>query len=117
MCFVRAWKIELEAMERVETLSHHKIGGAKRKTPKSWSSILIQQSSAAEDARAWYSASVEEQETVGYCSVYQVIGELPSDGIAENYFISGSSIGIVHTQGTKLNQEATQGDYETLLIC
>ena len=39
------------------------------------------------------------------------------DGIAENYFISGSSIGIVHTKGTKLNQEATQGDYETLLIC
>ena len=39
------------------------------------------------------------------------------DGIAENYFISGSSIGIVHTQGTKLNQEVTQGDYETLLIC
>ena len=39
------------------------------------------------------------------------------DGIAENYFISGSSIRIVHTQGTKLNQEVTQGDYETLLIC
>ena len=39
------------------------------------------------------------------------------DGIAENYFISGSSIGIVHTQGTKLNQEVTQGDHETLLIC
>ena len=38
------------------------------------------------------------------------------DGIAENYFISGSSIGIVHTQGTKLNQEVTQGDYEKLLI-
>ena len=38
------------------------------------------------------------------------------DGIAEDYFISGSSIGIVHTQGTKLNQEATQGDYETSLI-
>ena len=37
------------------------------------------------------------------------------DGIAENYFISGSSIGIVHTQGTKLNQEVTQGDYEMLL--
>ena len=38
------------------------------------------------------------------------------DGIAEDYFISGSSIGIVHTQGTKLNQEVTQGDYETSLI-
>ena len=38
-----------------------------------------------------------------------------TDGIAENYFISGSSIGIVHTQGTKLNQEVTQGDYEMLL--
>ena len=36
------------------------------------------------------------------------------DGIAENYF-SGSSIGIVHAQGTKLNQEITQGDYEILL--
>ena len=32
------------------------------------------------------------------------------DGIAENYFISSSSIGIVHTQGTKLNLEVTQGD-------
>ena len=37
-----------------------------------------------------------------------------SDGIAENYF-SGSSIGIVHPQRTKLNQEITQGDYEILL--
>ena len=36
------------------------------------------------------------------------------DGIAENYF-SGSSIGIVHAQRTKLNQEITQGDYEILL--
>ena len=38
-----------------------------------------------------------------------------SDGIAENYLVSGSSIGIVHAQGTKLNQEITQGDYEILL--
>ena len=38
-----------------------------------------------------------------------------SDGIAENYFVSGSSIGIVHAQGPKLNQEITQGDYEILL--
>ena len=37
------------------------------------------------------------------------------DGIAENYFGSGSSIGIVHAQGTKLNQKITQGDYEILL--
>ena len=46
-----------------------------------------------------------------------LINEIQIDGIAENYFISGSSIGIVHTQGTKLNQEVTQGDHETLLIC
>ena len=39
------------------------------------------------------------------------------DGIAENYFISGSSIGIVHTQVTKLNLEVTQGDYKTLMTC
>ena len=86
-------------MERVETLSHHKIGGAKRKTPKSWSSILIQQSSAAEDARAWYSASVEERETVGYCFVYQVIGELPRNTkILETDFLSIGSL----TQWTSL---------------
>ena len=40
---------------------------------------------------------------------------VPGDGIAKNYFVSGSSIGIVHAQGTKLNQEITQGDYEILL--
>ena len=39
------------------------------------------------------------------------------DGITENYFISSSSIGIVHTQGTKLNLEVTQGDYKTLMTC
>ena len=44
---------------------------------------------------------------------YKILG----DRIAENYFISSSSIGIVHTQGTKLNLEVTQGDYETLLTC
>ena len=44
------------------------------------------------------------------------MNEGATDGIAEDYFISGSSIGIVHTQGTKLNQEVTQGDYETSLI-
>ena len=43
------------------------------------------------------------------------LNEGATDGIAENYFVSGSSIGIVHTQGTKLNQEITQGDYEMLL--
>ena len=42
------------------------------------------------------------------------LNEGATDGIAENYF-SGSSIGIVHAQGTKLNQEITQGDYEILL--
>ena len=42
---------------------------------------------------------------------------LAIDGIAENYFISSSSIGIVHTQGTKLNLEVTQGDYKTLMTC
>ena len=43
------------------------------------------------------------------------LNEGATDGIAENYFVSGSSIGIVHAQGTKLNQEITQGDYEILL--
>ena len=42
------------------------------------------------------------------------LNEGATDGIAENY-VSGSSIGIVHAQGTKLNQEITQGDYEILL--
>ena len=42
---------------------------------------------------------------------------IESDGIAENYFIPSSSIGIVHTQGTKLNLEVTQGDYKTLMTC
>jgi len=64
-------------MARAETLSDHKIGGAKRKTPKSLSSILIQQSLAAKDARARNSASVEERETVGCYFANQVIGELP----------------------------------------
>ena len=64
-------------MARADTLSHHKIGGAERKTPKSLRSILIQQSSVAEEARALYSALVDEQETVGCFLVDQVIGELP----------------------------------------
>ena len=42
------------------------------------------------------------------------LNEGATDGIVENYF-SGSSIGIVHAQGTKLNQEITQGDYKILL--
>ena len=43
------------------------------------------------------------------------LNEGATDGIAENYFVSSSSIGIVHAQGAKLNQEITQGDYEILL--
>ncbi|XP_075634230.1 uncharacterized protein LOC142606746 [Castanea sativa] len=53
-----------KAIARAETLSHHKTGGSDRKTPKSLKSILIQQSLAAQEARALYFASVEERETV-----------------------------------------------------
>ena len=61
MCLVWAWKIRLVAMARVETLSYHKMGGLWRKTSNTW----IQHNSVAKEARALYSASVEDQEIVG----------------------------------------------------
>ena len=75
MCFMRAWKTGFEAMARVDTLSHQRIGAAQRKTPKYLRSILIQQSSAATEAKALYSTSVEERDTVGYFLADHVIRE------------------------------------------
>ena len=76
MCFVRARKTGLEAMAKALTLSHHNKGGLERKIPKS-RSIRIQNNSAAEDANALYSASVEDLETVDCFLADQVIGQLP----------------------------------------
>ena len=63
MCFIRAWKTGFEAIARAKTLSHHKIGGWER----------IQHNSAEAMARALYSDSVEERETVGCFLANQVI--------------------------------------------
>ena len=54
--------------------------------------------------------------TGGGSATWRLPSGLVYDRIAKNYFVSDSSIGIVHIQGTKLNQEITQGDYEMLLI-
>lgn len=64
-------------MARADTLSHHKLGRAKRKAPKSLRSILSQHSPATEKARALYSTLVEERDTVGYFLADQVIRQFP----------------------------------------
>ena len=75
------------------------------------------------DAHHWIKAMKSELDSMYSNQVWDLVKApneiklIGCDGIAENYFISSSSIGIVHTQGTKLNQEVTQGDYETLLTC
>ena len=79
-------------MARANTLSHHRIGAARRKTPKSLRSIRIQQSSAAAETKALYLASAEERETMGYFLADHVIGELPRNTkIPEMDFLSKGS--------------------------
>ena len=79
-------------MARANTLSHHRIGAAQRKTPKSLRSIRIQQSSAATETKALYLASAEERETMGYFLADHVIGELPRNTkIPEMDFLSKGS--------------------------
>ena len=62
-----------------------------------------------------YSFVVEYMKVRENKAIDALSGRMEGDGIAENYFVSGSSIGIIHAQGTKLNQEINQGDYEMLL--
>jgi len=79
MCFVRAWNTGLEAMAKALTLSHHIKGGVERKIPKSLRSIRIQYNSAAVEAKALYSASVDDLETVDCFLADHVMGQFPKN--------------------------------------
>ena len=69
----------LEAKANADTLSHQSMGGKDKKTPKSLIIILIQLNSIVVVAKALYSASVEDLDTVSYFLVDQLIGELPKN--------------------------------------
>ena len=64
MCFVRAWNTGFEAIARVEMLSHQRIGAFGIKTPRSLSKVWSQQTIAEARAKARYSDSVEDRDTV-----------------------------------------------------
>ena len=55
-------------------LSHQSLGGKGRKIPRSFNTWRSQESSAAVVAKAQYSASVDDLETVSCFLAYQVIG-------------------------------------------
>jgi hypothetical protein len=74
MCFIQAWKMGLEAIAKAETLSHHKIGGSEMKMPRSWGKTRSQHTLTEAKARARYSASVDEQDTVSCFFADQVMG-------------------------------------------
>ena len=77
ICFVLAWKTGLDAIARAETLSHHKIGASTRKTPSSLSKVWSQHNSAEAKARARYSDTILERETVSCFLADHVIGLEP----------------------------------------
>ena len=77
MCFVLAWKTGLKTIAKAETLSHQNLGGVERKMPKSFRSWQSQHNSAAVEANARYSDSMEERETVSCLLALQVIGPKP----------------------------------------
>ena len=71
---MRAWKTGLEAIAKALTLSHHNFGGVGRNTPRSFRTWRSQDNSAAVVAKALYSDSVEERETVSCFLALHVIG-------------------------------------------
>ena len=66
MCLVRAWKTGFDVRYVAPRLSHHKMVVRCCDTPSSLSSDSTQMASAAPFAKALYSASVLDLETVGY---------------------------------------------------
>jgi len=74
---VLAREIGLKAKANAKTLSHQSIGGRDKYTPKFLRIVLIQHNSATAEAKALYSASVEDLAIVSCFLVDQVIGEFP----------------------------------------
>ena len=77
MCLVLEWKTGLEAKAIAELLSHHKMGMWGRKSLSSLNKVRSQANSATMEAKARYSAFVEEQETVDCFLENQEIGFEP----------------------------------------
>ena len=73
MCLVLAWNTGLDAIANAETLSHQRIGVSEMKMPRSLRRVQIQHSSAEAKAKAQYSDSVEDLETVGFFLADQVM--------------------------------------------
>ena len=65
MCLVLEWKTGLEAETMAELLSHQRIGMWGKKSLSSRNKVRSQANSAAVEAKAQYSAFVEDRETVG----------------------------------------------------
>ena len=75
MCFVREWNTGLEAIAKALILSHHRKGGVERKIPKSLRNIRIQYNSATVEAKALYSASVDDLDIVDCFLADHVMGQ------------------------------------------
>ena len=71
------WKTGLETKAIAELLSHHRMGMCGRNSLSSLNKVHSQASSTAVEAKARYSASVEEQETVDCFLEDQEIGFEP----------------------------------------
>ena len=105
---VRAWKTGLDAITKALTLSHHNNGGVERNMPKSRRSIRSQNNSAAVEANALYSASVEDLETVDYFLADQVIGQLPKKTTIPKIDL-GSTGSLAQSASQKADKEEKPG--------
>jgi hypothetical protein len=77
MCLVRAWKIGFEAKAIALLLSHHRSGIEESEIPISLNNTQIQNNSAVVSAKARYSASVLERETIACFLALQDTRQFP----------------------------------------
>ena len=77
MCLVLEWNTGLEARARAELLSHQRTGMWGRKSLRSLKGVQSHANSTAVEAKAQYSASVEDHETVDCFLEDQEIGLEP----------------------------------------
>lgn len=77
MCFVRSWKVGLLAMAMAARLSQKTAAGAGNRICKSLRRLEIQINSLDTAARARYSASADERDTVACFLDFQLTREAP----------------------------------------
>ena len=77
MCFVLSWKTGLATIWRVVSLSQNSVTGYLLWISKSWKRAVNQIISQVTLAITWYSASIEDRETVLYFLDFHEIKESP----------------------------------------